>query len=284
MCFSCKPKPDSLARKNFETINVQVEKLLADTLETKTAYELALPLLELGNQYLLMQEKARELYPDEETWNRYDMNMPGLDELLAPYWERVVKANRTQMKKLPTNTWMINQDTQSVSSIFQVNKTYSEIYPYNYKKIQNLNIPTAGDVEYGSSLIFLFFFNYDPETKLMEIRTVDGKVGHFRKATDNELAMGLYYGSNGDELCCYKASDVKVSNTFWGLVGWVIEVDIDGRELCVMKSERGSGVIDELGDINGDRFYRQRESSTPYDFIFVIPEAEKRALEMSAED
>lgn len=287
LAVSCTTDPVKLAQKHNKLIHQYLEKALTGETEGKTAFELAYPLYKAEQMRDSLQLVANKKIKDMDAQNRYFMELSDIrnDSLVISRWKAVTEENRAQVKNLPVGTWLINDDTKSPYSIFRINKPLTVITPYNYKRdLKTLIVPTSmSSLEHSFSLFL--FFNYDESSKLMEIRTLDGKSGHFRTATQAERVMGLYEHHSGNQMFINSKQDIKVwvGRFVWG--GDATYISIDGKRWVVAwgKIYRDGcydAIIDEdEGYDESSLWFRQMEKDAPEDFMFVIPESEKLMTE-----
>lgn len=295
---ACTPNPESLAKKYNEEVYAFLEKGIKDA--SGSAFNLVVPIYQTELLYDSLRNAGMEKITDEEAQTVFldKITVPEKYDIYKEQWKRVVEKCRSQLKYLPTNTWMINEDTMSPSSIFKVNKGYTEMYPYNYLNVHDVGIPSNEFIPSRYGMASMLFFDYNPNNEKMEIRNLKGKVGHFRKASQKEMVMGHFVNSFGDEMYVTKNSDIAIKETTWYVYYQsldVTQITIDGEEYAkVFKgvSRDRNDAIDAL--ITGDGMYssnsenyvwrRQRTRTLTFDFLFKIPEDEINVEEIEIED
>lgn len=294
---SCSPGPESLANKYSKEIHSFLESAIANVPDSASAYEMASPLVKSLMLFDSLYNAGIGKFEKEEDFKLFmaEIMDPIDDTLYTMQWERVVEKNRQQLKGFPINTWLINEDTMSPSNIFKLNKSCTKLLPYNDTRWRDFKLPSDESSPALYSLNKMLFLNYNPQSDLMEIRTLEGKIGHFRKASTEELVMGLYIDGYGDELFVNKDSKVIVeNNTIWPGSIEVAQITINDEVYGLWKrgtyQERG-GAIDALVEknlfyymlLNGEKeemFMRRKAyGDHDFDFMLYVPEEEKNLEE-----
>lgn len=307
---ACGPNPETLAGENKNEIHSLLENAIKSVPESATAYEMAIPLHEAWSFFDSLATKAMDRFKDEDAKELYLLSMSTFseDSLFVDQWKKVVEKTKSQFKHLPANTWLINKDTMSPSSIFKLNKACTKVFPYNAFNYLDFFVPTMDEVRFDESIDFTIFINYDPDTKLIELRTFDGRIGHFKVAGVKDLALGQYVNAHGDELYVGKNSKIKVEETRWFLAGTVQQLTIDNIEYAIWKvgyndrSECVDGLLakgyynavlersfSSLSFDNDDQneleklVYKRKMKNKEYNnlFMFDIPEEEKNLDSMT---
>lgn len=210
-------------------------------------------------------------------------------------WNSMVRANRSELEKIPAGVWLVNADSVYVNTIFMLDRKRESIVPYNIKGSNALDFSSDDGLAYARPLVRPLFFFSNDTTGLYEISMPDGYYGRFRKAGMQDLAMGHFDCIEAYNLDYDGFEQLEVSNGHAEFGDSVYELTFgtenffskklkkmifkDFTILCLQEEHSRKGCYDCWGLFNGFRFsYRWsrkiQDEAANILYIFGEPEHE----------